>query len=83
MNILAWVIFGLIVGVIANMIDSRPQEGGLLGVVALGVVGSLVGGFVGNLIFGVGITGFDFGSFIVAIIGSLILLWLGRAVRKV
>lgn len=79
MNILAWVLFGLIAGVIANMIDPRPAQGGVLGAIVLGIVGALLGGFLANLLFGVGVTGFDLTSFIIAVAGSLLVLMVGRA----
>ena len=82
MNILAWILFGLIVGWIANVIDPTPARGGLLGTILLGILGALLGGFLGNLIFGVGVNGFDLSSFIVAVIGSLILLSVGRSFRR-
>lgn len=82
MNILAWIIFGLIVGVIANIIDPRPARGGLLGAIILGIVGALVGGFLANLVLGIGVTGFNLTSFIVAIAGSLIVLYIGRAYTR-
>lgn len=78
MDILTWIIFGLIVGVIANIIDPRPAQGGIIGAIILGIVGALVGGFIGNLIFGVDVTGFNFPSFIVAVLGALAVLFIGR-----
>ena len=82
MNLLSWMIFGLIVGIIANAIDPDPNRGGILGSILLGVVGALVGGFLANLVFGVSVTGFNLTSFLVAIAGSLLLLFIGRAVRR-
>lgn len=82
MNIISWIVFGLIVGVIANYLDPSPARGGMLGSVILGILGALVGGFLGDLLFGVGITGFNLSSFIVAVIGSLVLLFLGRAFSR-
>lgn len=81
MNILAWIVFGLVVGIIANYIDPQPARGGVLGTILLGVLGALLGGFLGDLIFGMGVTGFNLSSFIVAVIGSLILLAISRAFR--
>lgn len=80
MNVLAWLIFGLLVGIIANVLDPRPAKGGILGAIVLGIVGALVGGFLATLFFGVGITGFNLPSFIIAIAGALILLLIGRMV---
>ncbi len=83
MNLLSWLVFGLIVGVIANAIDPSPAKGGLVGAVVLGIVGAIIGGFLANLLFGVGISGFDFTSLSVAVLGSLLLLFIGRSFRQV
>lgn len=82
MNFLAWILFGLIAGFIANAIDPNPNKGGILGTIVLGILGALVGGFLGNLLFGVNIAGFDLQSFVLAIVGSLILLGLERALTS-
>jgi uncharacterized membrane protein YeaQ/YmgE (transglycosylase-associated protein family) len=82
MNLLSWLIFGLIVGIVAHMVDPAPDGGGIVGTLILGVLGALVGGFLANLVFGVGISGFNFTSFIVAVLGSLLLLFIQRAVRR-
>lgn len=82
MNILGWIMFGLITGIIANAIDPQPDKGGWMGAIILGICGGLVGGFLGNLVFGIGISGFNFPSFAVAILGSLFLLFVGRALGK-
>lgn len=79
MNIMFWAIFGLIVGVIANIIDPYPQEGGWLGTIVLGILGAFLGGFLGNLVFGIGVSSFNFPSLAVAVLGSLLLLFVGRA----
>ena len=81
MNILSWILFGLIVGMVANAIDTLPK-GGFMGSVLLGIVGALVGGFIANLIFGVSINGFNTSAFLVAIAGSLLLLFFGKALKK-
>lgn len=75
MNLLAWIVFGLIAGTIANWIDPRPSAGGILGSMVLGIVGALVGGWLADTLFGIGVTGFNLSSFIVAVVGSLIVLW--------
>lgn len=81
MGLVAWVLFGLLVGLVANLIDPRPTQGGVLGAMLLGIAGALVGGFLGSLLLGVSITGFNLSSFFVAVIGSLILLAVQRAFR--
>lgn len=82
MDILTWIIFGLIAGIIANVIDPQPAQGGLLGAVVLGILGAIIGGFLANILFGVGVTGFNFSSFAVAVAGALLLLFIGRALRS-
>lgn len=82
MGILSWLLFGLITGVIANLLEPTPSEGGLLGAIVLGIAGAVVGGFVGSLLLGVDITGFNISSFIVAVGGSLLLLFVGKALRR-
>ena len=82
MNLIGWIIFGLIAGAVANMIDPRPAKGGILGAILLGIVGAVVGGFLGSTLFGVGVEGFDISSFIVAILGSLIVLFIGRSLIR-
>lgn len=77
-NFIYFALFGLIAGGIANYIDPHPSSGGILGYIVLGMVGAVVGGYLGSMLFGVGVTGFNISSFIVAILGSLLLLWVGR-----
>lgn len=82
MGIIAWIVFGLIVGIIANIVDPRPAQGGWLGAIVLGIAGSLVGGWLGNVLFGYGVTGFNLPSFLVAVGGSLLLLFIVRAFTR-
>ncbi len=82
MNIISWMLFGLIVGIVANAIDPAPNEGGVLGAILLGVAGALVGGFLANMLFGVGIAAFDITSFMVAVAGSLVVLFGSRVFRR-
>lgn len=82
MNIILYAVFGLIVGSLANWIDPEPSQGGILGSMVLGVVGSVVGGYLGEAIFGVGVTGFNLPSVLVAVAGALILLFVLRMFRR-
>lgn len=82
MDLVTWILFGLIVGVVANLIDPRPSAGGWLGAIVLGILGAVVGGFLGNLLFGVGVSGFNISSFLVAVAGALVLMYSGRALRR-
>lgn len=82
MNFIFWILFGLIVGTIANILDPHPSSGGILGSIILGILGAILGGMIGTMVFKVGIIGFDFYSLAIAVLGSLLLLFIGRAVRR-
>ncbi|MGY3564963.1 GlsB/YeaQ/YmgE family stress response membrane protein [Sinomonas sp. RB5] len=84
MGIIAFLILGLIAGAIAKAILPGRQGGGILITMLLGVVGALLGGWIGSAIFGVGLANFwSLQTWIVAIIGSLIVLGIyGAVVRR-
>jgi len=78
MGILAWLIFGGLVGWIASMIMGTDAQQGILLNIIVGIVGALLGGFVANLL-GLGTPGFaffDLWSWILAIAGACLLLLL-------
>lgn len=77
MTIFYWIIFGLITGSIANFL-SPSSQGGMVGSIVLGIIGAIVGGYLGQRFFGVGVNGFNMESFIVAVIGSLLVIIIGR-----
>ncbi len=82
MGFFAWILLGLIAGVIAKMIMPGKDPGGFFITILLGVAGSFVGGWVGSLI-GLGTVGtLSFGSIITAIVGALILLAAYRFLKK-
>ncbi len=81
MSILYWIIFGLIAGAITSFIVPGTQ-GGILGLIILGIIGAVVGGFLGQKFFGVGVTGFNVNSFIVAVIGSILVLLISSLLFK-
>ncbi len=81
MSILYWIIFGLITGSVANFIGPNSQDG-IVGSIILGVIGAVVGGYLGERFFGVGVTGFNVMSFVVAVCGSLFVLFLGRLLSR-
>lgn len=83
MNVLAWILFGLITGIIANMIDPKASENSIFSALLLGVGGALFGGLLANLLFGMTISGFNLTSFLVAVAGSLLLVLVSRTIRRV
>ena len=79
MNIFSWIIFGLIAGAGAKLLMPGKDPGGWLVTIVLGIVGALVGGRIGSVLWGsAGVTGFNFRSFVLAIFGSIILLGIYR-----
>ena len=82
MGILTWIIFGLIVGVVAKMLMPGRDPGGFVVTIVLGVLGALVGGFIGSAL-GMGpVTGFNFGSLLLAVLGAVLLLYVYRVARR-
>ena len=74
MGILSWVLLGLVAGVIAKLIMPGKDPGGLILTIILGVVGAVIGGFLGTQ-FDIGdVTGFDLRSLGLAIGGALLVL---------
>lgn len=83
MNFLAFLLLGLIAGAIAKMILPGRQGGGWIITLVLGVVGALLGGFLGNLLFGVGVNEFfSLSSWLLAIGGAIIVLLVYGAITK-
>lgn len=78
MSILGWVIFGAITGWLASLIVNKRGEGCIVNI-ALGLVGSLVGGFVFRALTGFDVFKFNLTSMLVAIIGAVIVLFLWHA----
>jgi uncharacterized membrane protein YeaQ/YmgE (transglycosylase-associated protein family) len=72
MSILGWIFFGLIVGIIGKLLMPGRDPGGFIITTILGIVGALVGGFLGRVL-GLYREGDPVG-FVMAIIGSIILL---------
>ena len=78
MSIIAWIILGLIAGYIGSKIVDREGKGLWLNM-ALGIIGAIVGGLIFNVFGGSGVTGVNLYSIIVAIIGSVVVLWIYHA----
>jgi uncharacterized membrane protein YeaQ/YmgE (transglycosylase-associated protein family) len=75
MGILGWIILGLLAGAIAKAILPGRQGGGWLVTLLLGVVGALLGGWIGSAIFGIGLASFfSIQTWVVAILGSIVVL---------
>ncbi|CBV42565.1 GlsB/YeaQ/YmgE family stress response membrane protein [Halomonas elongata] len=82
MGIISWIIFGLIAGIAAKFLMPGKDGGGIILTCILGIVGAVVGGWVSTLL-GMGqVDGFNIGSFVIAIIGALVVLFIYNKVVK-
>ncbi len=80
MGIILWIVFGALVGWIASAI-MKSNDGVLMDIV-IGIVGAVIGGWLMNALGQSGVTGFNLYSLIVAVIGSMVLIAIVRAIRR-
>jgi uncharacterized membrane protein YeaQ/YmgE (transglycosylase-associated protein family) len=78
MDILLWIVFGLVVGIVAKLLMPGPDPGGIFLTIVLGVVGALLGGWLGRVM-GLYQEG-EAAGFIMAVVGAVIVLALYRLV---
>ncbi|GAA0591687.1 GlsB/YeaQ/YmgE family stress response membrane protein [Caenispirillum bisanense] len=74
MGIIAWIIFGLIAGAIAKLIMPGKDPGGFIVTILIGIVGAVIGGFIGQALGFGGVDGFNLGSMVIAVLGAIVLL---------
>ncbi len=81
--LLSWIVFGLLAGLIARLLVPGNQRIGCLPTIAVGIVGALIGGLIGEVVFDRE-TRFrwDLGPFLVAVAGSVVLLLALEALRR-
>jgi uncharacterized membrane protein YeaQ/YmgE (transglycosylase-associated protein family) len=82
MGILAWIILGLLVGVLARFLMPGTQPLGIIGTILLGIVGAVVGGFIGIQMGWGNVHGFDLRSLGLAILGGVLVLFLVRLFQQ-
>lgn len=87
MGILAWILFGLLAGAVAQVLvpGNDPGGRGLVGIVVtilLGIVGAFIGGLIGNALGFGGVTEFDLRSLAIAVLGAIVFLALWRALNR-
>lgn len=82
MGIIAWIIFGALIGWIASKIMGTDYEQGAVGNIIVGIVGALIGGFVMSFFGETGVTGFNVYSFLVALLGAIVLLGIYKGIRR-
>jgi uncharacterized membrane protein YeaQ/YmgE (transglycosylase-associated protein family) len=82
MGVLAWILLGLIAGALAKWIMPGKDPGGIIVTILIGIAGAMLGGYVGTTL-GIGsVSGLNIQSFLIAIAGALVLLFLYRLVKK-
>lgn len=82
MGIILWIVFGAIVGWLASIImKTNSQQGPILDIV-VGIVGAVAGGWIMSLFGESGVSGFNLYSFIVALIGAIVLIAIVKMVRR-
>lgn len=80
MGVIGWIIFGLIVGIVAKFLMPGRDPGGFIITTLLGIAGALVGGFLGQMLglYGEG----DQAGYIMAVLGSIVLLLIYRMASR-
>lgn len=78
MGIIGWIVLGGLAGWVASMIMGVDARMGLVANIVVGVVGALLGGALFNYFGNQGMTGFNLYSFLVALVGSCVLLFVLR-----
>ena len=86
MNILAWVVLGLLAGAIAKAIYPGYQGGGILSTILLGIVGAFLGGTLMTLLqtgkLQLAATAFSLPGLFVAVLGALLAIWIWHKVGR-
>jgi uncharacterized membrane protein YeaQ/YmgE (transglycosylase-associated protein family) len=77
MGILGWIVLGGLAGWLASRLV-RGSGLGLIGDIVVGIVGGIIGGFIVGALGGTGVTGFNLWSFVVAVLGAILLLYIVR-----
>lgn len=73
-NLIGWILFGLIVGAIAKFLLPGNDSNSIINTILLGIAGSFVGGFLGNLLFGSkGESAARYGGWVMSIVGAIVL----------
>ena len=75
MGIVSWLLFGLLAGLVARAVTPGRHSIGCLPTLAVGLVGALVGGLIGDVVLGHKVHfGWDLGPFLLAVLGAVVLL---------
>jgi uncharacterized membrane protein YeaQ/YmgE (transglycosylase-associated protein family) len=75
-GVIGWMIFGLVVGIVAKLLMPGRDPGGFIVTMLIGIVGALLGGWIGQAVGWYGPQ--DSAGFLMSLLGAIILLWLYR-----
>jgi uncharacterized membrane protein YeaQ/YmgE (transglycosylase-associated protein family) len=80
MGVLGWILFGLVVGIVAKLLMPGRDPGGFIVTTILGIVGAVIGGFLGRTLgfYGPG----EPAGFLMATLGAVVLLFIYRMLRR-
>lgn len=82
MNFIAWIIFGALAGWIASIVMGRNKQMGAIANIVVGIIGAFIGGWIVSFFGAQGVTGFNFSSFLVALLGAVVLLFVFGLFRR-
>lgn len=82
MGLLSWIIIGALAGWIGSKIMGMDAEMGGMANILVGILGGVVGGWIMSAIGKTGVQGFSIWSFLVALLGSCVCLFIYKAIRK-
>lgn len=80
MGVIAWILFGLVVGIIAKLLMPGKDPGGFIITILIGIAGAVLGGFIGRAAGWYGPN--DSAGWIVSILGAIVLLFLYRMIAR-
>lgn len=80
MNIVLWIVLGAFAGWIADMVMKSSH--GTFEDIILGIIGAFIGGFIMNFLGQPGVTGFNLYSLLVAVLGAVVVIFLGRRFHR-
>lgn len=80
-GLISWVLFGLVAGIVAKLLMPGRDPGGCIVTSLIGIAGALLGGFLATALGFGGVGAWDLRSFVIAVIGAILLLVIYRALR--
>lgn len=81
MGIIVWIVFGGLAGWVGSMIMKTDGQQGIILNVIVGIIGASIGGFIMNSLGEGGVSGFNLYSFLVAVGGAVVLLYIVKLIR--